>query len=162
MAKIYLFGSSSISSVAGLENILLGLLQQGHEFIVADGKGADSAYHISLSRIGASDKTTVYAMNNAYNNKYKFKERLFGTVVDVANKQANIIDKETNVVLKTIDGIVEPEDLEGNQELVEFKDKFMMDECAIAICAWDGESKREFKRIQLLGIKNKPCYTYRF
>lgn len=162
MAKIYLFGSASLGSVAGLENVLLQLYQQGHEFIVGDGKGADSAFQISLSRIGAADKATVYAMNYAYNNRYKLPEKIFNTMIDTSTKQANIVDKSTNQVVKVIDGIENPEDLDGNQEYIEFKDKFMMDECAIAICAWDGDSKREFRRIQLLGIKNKPCYTYKF
>lgn len=162
MAKIYLFGSFSLNSVAGLENILLGLYQQGHEFIVSDGKGADSAFHMSLSRIGALDRTTVYAVNKAYCNNYGIKERIFNTILDEANKQLHIVDKESGQVVKVIENIEKLEELDGNQEYKDFRDKLMMDECAIAICAWKDESKREFNRIKSLSIKNKPCYTYKF
>ena len=162
MAKIYLFGSASLNSVAGLENILLSLLEQGHEFIVADGRGADSAFHLSLSRIGALDKTTLYVMNRTFNNKYDLKTKLIKTVIDSEKKEAHMIDSNTDEVLGIIEGIEQVEDLDGNQQYIEFRDKLMMDECAIGICAWAGDSKREFKRIQLMGIKNKPCYTYKF
>ena len=90
MAKIYLFGSFSLNSVAGLENILLGLYQQGHEFIVSDGKGADSAFHMSLSRIGALDRTTVYAVNKAYCNNYGIKERIFNILCNISNTKIKI------------------------------------------------------------------------
>jgi hypothetical protein len=162
MANVYLFGSASITSVSSLEPILEGLLNQGHEFILADGRGADSAFHLSLSRIGALDHTTLYVMNNTYNNKFDIKEKVLNTVVDTAFKKALIVDKETGNTLQVIDGIEKPEDLVGNQEYSEARDKILMRDCAIAICAWDQNSKREFRRIQLLGIKNKPCYTYSF
>lgn len=162
MAKVYLFGSASLNSVAGLENILLELMNQGHEFIVADGKGADSAYHMSLSRIGAVDKATIYSMKKSYNNKYDIKERNFNVTFDEANRQAAILDATTQEVLKVIDDVNAIEDLPGDTRYIEFKDRLMMDDCAIAICAWDGSSKREFHRIQLMGIKNKPCYVYKF
>lgn len=162
MAKIYLFGSASLNSVAGLEQILLGLMEQGHEFIVADGRGADSAYHMSLSRIGALDKTTLYVMNKTYNNKYDIKTKVIKTVIDSDKKEAYMIDEATEEVLGTIEGIESLEDLDGNQQYIEFRDRLMMNDCAIAICAWNGESKRELRRIQLLNIKNKPCYNYKF
>lgn len=162
MAKVYLFGSASLNSVAGLESILQSLMEQGHEFIVADGRGADSAFHLSLSRIGALDKTTLYIMNRTFNNKYDLKTRVIKTSIDAEKKEAYLLDGNTNEVIGTIEGIEQIEDLDGNQQYSEFRDRLMMDECAIGICAWAGDSKREFKRIQLMGIKNKPCYTYKF
>ena len=162
MAKIYLFGSASIKSITGqVEQIMQGWLQQGHEFIVADGRGADSAFHMSLSRIGARDKATVYVMDNVYNNKFGLQTKIFSTAYNTDDKQIIITDKETGDVIKVIEDVEQIEDVAVNRDYTEFRDKHMMDECAAALCMWDGESKREFHRMQLLGIKNKPCYTYK-
>lgn len=162
MAKIFVFGSTSIKLITPeIEQILLGLYNQGHEFIIGDNKGADSALNMSLSRVGALDRTTVYAMDRARNNLYGAKERIFNTYHDESTQIASIIDKDTQEVLKNIENIANIEDIPGDKQYYEFKDRLMMDECAIAICLWDGESKREFHCIQLLGIKNKPCYVYR-
>lgn len=163
MAKIFVFGSSNIKLVSPeIENILLSLYNQGHEFIIGDGKGLDSALNMSLSRIGALERTTVYAMDRAKNNMYGAKERIFSTYYDQNNKIVSIVDKDTNNVLKEIENIEDLESISGEKQYYEFKDRLMLDECAIAICLWDGESKREFKCIQLMSIKNKPCYVYKF
>lgn len=162
MAKIFIFGSSSIKTIPyEIEQYILGLYSQGHEFIIGDNKGVDSAVNMILSRVGAIEKTTVYAMDRARNNPFGAKERIFNVYHDENRKVASIVDKDTNQIMKEIEDIENVEDIPGNKQYYEFKDRLMMDECAIAMCIWDGESKRELHCIQLMNIKEKPCYVYK-
>lgn len=163
MAKIMLFGSSGLNSVSqNIEEALLSLYNQGHEFIVGDCKGADAAFQMSLSRIGALERTTVYCMDKSRNNKYGAKEKVFLTAYDENTKIATIYDKDTSEIMLQIENISDVKDILGTREYYEFKDRKMIDECAIGICMWDGNSKGTMHNIQLLGIKDKPCYTYKF
>lgn len=162
MAKIYLFGNTNLSIIPyEMEQGILKLATEGHEFIVGDAKGTDSSLHMILSRLGAICNTTVYAMDAARNNKYKAKERIFNVSFNKDAKTAIIFDKNTEEELLVMDNVENAEDINGDRRYYEFKDKLMVDECAIAMCLWDGESKREFHIIQLLGMRNKPCYVYK-
>lgn len=139
--KVYLFGSSSIGAVPEvIEEHLSKIIQQsrGHvEFLVGDSSGADSALHLSLSRVGAQSLSTIYCMDFARNNKFDFK-------------------------IKTFEGKDEEgKDLVG-RELYEIKDRHMIEDCDFAIALWDKKTKGTFNNINILKAKNKPVYIYTF
>lgn len=165
MAKIMLFGTTKVSVVPyELEQGLAKLAAEGHEFIIGDSNGAETSIQMSLSRIGAINQTTIYAMDRVRSNKFKAKERIFKVAYDEESKTASIFDANTEEVLETLDNVEQVIDIPGDKRYYEFRDRLMVDECAIAMCLWNGDvskCKREFHIIQLLGIHNKPCYTYK-
>lgn len=170
MAKIMLFGSSTISGVP--QNVIDWLyqyVQQGHEFIVGDCKGADAAFHKALSSVGGAERTTIYSMGKPRNNVYGIKERIFDTYYDESKKQAEVVlrgntegEVDTSFEPIIIEGIEKDIDIQGTRQWYELKDRQMIEDCNAAICLWDGESKGTFHNIQLLGIRDKPCYTVKF
>jgi hypothetical protein len=161
MAKIMLFGASSIF---GVPNDVLAWLQeytkQGHEFIVGDRKGSDSAFHKALSSIGAAQQTTIYCMDYAKNNTYDLKTKTFVTSYNEETQQARVESKDGSVEPFIIDSVEKEMDIPYNRQWYEFRDRQMINDCDIAIGLWDGESKTAMHIIQLLNIKEKPCYTF--
>lgn len=167
MAKIMLFGSSTIVAVPqNIVDWLYQYTQQGHEFIVGDCKGADTAFHKALSSVGASDKSTIYCMGNPRNNIYEFKTRIFDTYYDSDKKQVEVVLRGTNegevdesFEPIIIEGVAKEIDIQNTRQWYELKDRQMINDCDMAIALWNGESKGTMHCIQLLGIYNKPCYT---
>lgn len=158
MAKILLFGSNTIFGVpVEVTNWLEQYVAQGHGFIVGDCKGADASFHKALSSVGASN-VTIYSMGVPRNNNYRFPSKMFDTHFNEEAKQVTITceDKE----LYTICGVEKEMDIPYNREWYEFKDKQMIQDCDMAIGLYDGKSKGTLHMIQLLGIYNKPCYTF--
>ena len=160
MANILLFGSHELYA---LPNEIMVWLQeyvnQGHTFIVGDRKGADSAFHKALSSLGASN-VKIYAMDSAKNNTYEFPVRSFVTTYDSQSKTVEIYDKDTEEKMIDISGVEKEMDIPGNRQWYEFRDRQMINDCHIAICAYFGESKTVDHMIQILNILNKPCYTF--
>lgn len=156
-----LFGSSS---VYGVPSEVLSWLReytaQGHEFIVGDGKGADSCFHKALSSIGAIDNTTIYCMDSAKNNNYDIKVKSFLTSYDNNAKRVTITASDNSIEPFIINGIEKEMDIQHNRQWYEFRDRQMITDCDIAIGLWDGESKTDMRIIQLMNINNKPCYTF--
>lgn len=160
MANILLFGSHELFALpAEISTWVQQYSSQGHTFIVGDRKGADSTFHRLLSSIGAQS-VVIYSMDSAKNNLYKFKERQFSTSYNSESKTAEIIDKDSNDIMCTIDGIEKDMDIPFNRTWYEFRDKQMIKDCDIAICAYYGESKTVDHMIQILNIMNKPCYIF--
>lgn len=170
MAKILLFGSSSITGVPQEQlNWIYAYTQQGHEFIVGDKKGADVAFHKALSSCGAISKSTIYSMGAPRNNLYEIKSCIFDTFYDADAKQVTIAKRgntqgeiDESFTPFIIDDVAQEIDIPGNRQYYEFLDRKMIDDCDMAICLWDGEGKGIMHCIQLLNIKNKPCYTIKF
>ena len=158
MAKILLFGSSTIF---GVPNEVLSWLEQyvaqGHEFIVGDCKGSEAAFHKALSSVGA-DKVTIYSMGAPRNNNFRFPSKQFDTHYNEDTKQATLTCEGQQVY--TIAGVEKEMDIPYTREWYEFKDKQMIQDCHMAIGLYDGKSKGTLHMIQLLGIYNKPCYTF--
>lgn len=160
MAKIMLFGSSTIYGVP--QQVIEWLEQytaQGHEFIVGDCKGADTAFHKALSSVGA-DKVTIYCMDSARNNTYGYNVKSFLTGYNEEDKQVEIVANDNSIEPYVIDGVEKQLDIPHNRQWYEFKDRQMINDCDMAIGLWDGQSKGTFHVIQLMNIKNKPCYTF--
>ncbi len=132
--KVMLFGSIELATIPkNVEEHLVKIVEQtggNVEFLVGDASGIDSAFHLTLSRIGAKDKTTLYCMNFPRNNNYDLKTR----VIDGGNL--------------------------AGRELYEVKDKQMADDCDFAICVWNGISKGTFNNINILKARNKSVYVY--
>lgn len=170
MAKIMLFGSASITGVpAEVVGWLQEYTKQGHEFIVGDNKGADVAFHKALSSVGAVDNTTIYSMGYPKNNLYEIKAKIFDTYYDSESKRVDIVlrgsaEGEVDPSFETfvIEDVKNEIDIQNTRQWYEFKDKQMINDCDMAICLWDGESKGTFHCIQLLSIKDKMCYTIKF
>lgn len=159
MAKIMLFGSAS---VFGIPSEIVGWLheytKQGHEFIVRDSKGADTAFHKALSSVGAS-KVTIYCMDTIKNNTYEFPVKMFNTEYLDETKQIKITSND-NMEPYIIDDVEKEMDVKHNRKWYEFIDRQMIKDCDMAISLWDGKSKGEFNTLQLLGIYDKPCYNF--
>lgn len=162
MANILLFGSYNIQGVpSNVTAWLEEYARQGHTFIVGDGRGLDSAYHKTLSSIGATN-VKIYAMDNARHNIYDFPVERFLTAYDEQSKQATIYSESTNEVLEVIDNVVKVQDIQITRQWYEFRDKKMIQDCDMAICLFDGENKTALHMIQLMNIYNKPVYTFTF
>jgi len=160
MANILLFGSHELYALPSvLSDWIQQYAQQGHSFIVGDRKGADSAFHKMLSSLGVQN-VTIYAMDKAKNNTYEFPERQFVTTYDNSTKVVEIVDKNTESVVYTIENVEKEMDIPGNRQWYEFRDKQMINDCDIALCAYFGESKTVDHMIQILNLLNKPCYTF--
>ena len=159
-----IFGSYN---VPGLPQDIVGWLlqykEQGHEFIVGDNKGFECSVHKTLSSIGAIDQSTIYCMGEPKNNSYGIKAKIFDTFFDEDSKSVLISarDKSSEDTSEdfVINGVEKEEDIIYNRDWYEFRDRQMIEDCAMAICLWDGETKNTFNNIQLLGIKNKPCHV---
>lgn len=160
MGKIFLFGSYDVYGVpSNVIDWLQEYVRQGHEFIVGDGKGADSAFHKALSSVGA-DKVTIYAMDSARNNVYDFPVKSFITSFNEEAKQVTISATDNSVEPFVIDGVEKAQDIPLNRQWYEFRDRQLISDCDIAIGLWNGESKTALHIIQLLNIYNKPVYTF--
>ena len=160
MAKIMLFGSSTIFGVPQEAiNWLQEYINQGHEFIVGDCKGADTAFHKTLSSLGAT-KVTIYSMDEPRNNTYEYPVKKFVTGYNEETKQVEIVADDNSTEPFIIEGVEKAMDIPHNRQWYEFKDKQMIDDCDIAIGLWDGKSKGTLHVIQLMNIYNKPCYTF--
>lgn len=160
MGKIFLFGSYDVYGVpSNVIDWLQEYVRQGHEFIVGDGKGADSAFHKALSSVGA-DKVTIYAMDSARNNVYDFPVKSFITSFNEEAKQVTISATDNSVGPFVIDGVEKAQDIPLNRQWYEFRDRQLISDCDIAIGLWNGESKTALHIIQLLNIYNKPVYTF--
>lgn len=160
MAKIFLFGSGSIH---GVPNDIIEWLteynRQGHEFIVGDKKGSDSAFHKALSSIGAKN-VKIYSLNYVHNNTYDFPVRLFSTLYDETSKKVTITDSDNIIEPTIIENISKEQDIQFNEQCNSFRDTQLVKDCDIAICMWDGETKATVNIIRLLNIHNKNCYTF--
>lgn len=160
MAKILLFGSHDIFGVpSDVITWLQEYIKQGHEFIVGDGKGADSAFHKTLSSLGAT-KVTIYAMDSARNNVYEFPVKKFLTAYNEEAKQVEIYAEDESIEVFTISDVEKEQDIPYNRQWYEFRDRQLISDCDIAIGLWNGESKTALHMIQLLNIYNKPVYTF--
>lgn len=160
MGKIFLFGSYDVYGVpSNVLDWLQEYVRQGHEFIVGDGKGADSAFHKALSSVGA-DKVTIYAMDSARNNVYDFPVKSFITSFDEEAKQVTISATDNSVEPFIIDDVEKAQDIPLNRQWYEYRDRQLISDCDIAIGLWNGESKTALHIIQLLNIYNKPVYTF--
>lgn len=139
--KVFLFGSSSIGAIPQVvEDHLYKIIEQSGgkvRFIVGDCGGADAAFHLSLSRVGASKLSTIYCMNFARNNKFDFETKVFEGLDD------------------------EGKPLVG-RELYAIKDKHMIEDCDFAIALWDKNTRGTFSNINILKAKGKPVYVYTF
>lgn len=166
MANILLFGGTTVTVVPqNITNWLETYLAQGHNFIVGDRKGADTAFHRALSSVGALDRTTLYCMDKTYNNVYEIKEKIYTTYYNEEKQLASIFvqgDKEGTIT--SAEPVFEIEDIKKEQDIpldrrwYEFRDKQMIRECDMAICLWD-ESKTINHMIQFLNILDKPCHV---
>ena len=159
MANILIFGTSSVGGVP-IEVVewLKTYLSQRHNFIVGDKKGLDCTIHRTLSSIGALDNTTIYCMDKPNNNLYEIKSKNFITYYNAETKEASIHEEGTYKDPYIISGIEKEMDVKLNRQWYEFRDKQMIEDCDMAICLVGEENKTVIHMIQLLNIKDKPCY----
>lgn len=170
MARILLFGSNDIFGVP--ENVtewIKEYAKQGHEFIVGDRKGAESSFHQLISSIGALNQTTVYCTDSPKNNLFEIKTRAFVTYYNEDTKTATVCLKgtsdnsiDTSFPEVKIEDIEKEADIVHNKQWYEFRDRQLINDCDIGICLYNGESKGTLHMIQLMNIKEKPCYTFTF
>jgi hypothetical protein len=99
-------------------------------------------------------------MDYAKNNTYDLKTKTFVTSYNEEAQQARVESKDGSVEPFIIDSVEKEMDIPYNRQWYEFRDRQMINDCDIAIGLWDGESKTAMHIIQLLNIKEKPCYTF--
>lgn len=132
--KVYLFGVNDIGAIPmAVEQHIEAIIAQTNgnvEFILGDTTGADIAYQLVLSRVGARSKTTLYCVDTVRTNKFDFK---------------------TNVLSS--------DEVEGGEN-TKYKTRKLCEDCDFAIALWDGKTKTTFDIITMLGMRNKHVYTY--
>lgn len=159
MAKILIFGTASVPGVP--EEVVEWLrtyLSQGHEFIIGDKKGLDCAIQKTLVSIGAMDSTTIYCMDNPNNNLYDIKIKSFKTYYEPEIKRVTIMEDCEDSVPFVIEDVEKEMDIIVNRQWYEFRDRQLIEDCSMAICLYSDETKTVNHMIQLLNIKDKPCY----
>jgi len=162
MTKIFLFGSRDVYSIPkSIEDQLYELLQTNPnlQFIVGDAAGVDSAFHKTLSAIGARSKATIYCMDTIRNNQFDLPVRVFKSELDVENKKAIVKNEITGDEI-VFDEVEKPEDYIYTRQYYAFKDKQMISECDMAIAVWDTKSRGTFTNINILKAQNKPVYVF--
>ena len=169
MGRILLFGSVNLNAIpADIIDWLVTYNSQGHEFIMASHRGADSAFHKTLSSIGALDRSTIYCMDKPTNNRYDLKCKVFKTFYNEEDKRADIVLMQ-GLDSEEIDESFEPLtllhienqiDIQNNKQYIEFVDRQLIKDCDIAIGLWDNDNNRVSNMINLLNIYGKPCYTF--
>ena len=161
MAKIFLIASQGIKDVnCEVKTWMQQYAAQGHELIFGDTK-ADANFHRVASALGIKNSCTIYAMDNASNNSFGIKERIFDTYYDEETKKARIVDRDTNNVMLEMNDVADETVIRSSDAWYKFKDKLMMDECAMAIIVVpNGQpyTKRVNGIIQRLSVYNKPRY----
>lgn len=163
MANILLFGVTS--GITDIPTSIVKWLEeynvQGHKFILGNKKGADTAFHRALSRIGAVENSTLYVMNTSQliNNTYNIKTKTFYPKYNADEKSVRICDIDGETLLK-VEGVQKEEDIGITREVYEFKDRQLINDCDIAIGIYDGQNKTVMKIIQLVNIMDKPCYLF--
>lgn len=162
MLNILLFGGTDSF---GIPNVVQSWVQEyskqdGVNFIVGDKNGIDSSFHKLLSATGSLKKSKLYCMDTPKNNKYELDIVPFTTSYNSDTKTATIINSLTNTVESEITSIDKADDIQYNRDWYSFIDKKLIDDCVMALCVWDGQNKRVFHMIQMLGIRNKPCYSF--
>ena len=126
--KVALLGSYSIATVPSAIQQQLESLPADTEFIVGDSNGVDASYHMTLSRIGASRRSTIYCLDYAKSNRFDLPTKIFSS-----------------------------QDLD-DKEKYEYRDKQMCADCDAAVVLWDGKTNGTFKCITLLKANDKPVY----
>lgn len=162
MHKVFLFGSRDVYVIpqevqAHLEEIIKQT-NGDVKFIVGDANGVDSAFHKTLSAIGARTKSEIYCMDTPRNNKWELPLRVFKSAYD-PDKQIVTLTGE-GITDTIIDNVTKPEDVTHNRLYYEFKDRMMREDCTFAICIWDRKSKGTYTNINVLKAQNKFVYIY--
>ena len=159
MAKILLFGSHNIKGVPqSVIDWLDKCNKAGNSFMVGDRMGSDEAFHRALSLVGA-ENVEIVGLNRISNNKFNFNERKLVTEWYDDNK-VRIKDID-GTVLETISGIESEDKIFENKDIVGFKDFWMIRECDLALCLYDGKSKKIDNLLQIFGLTNKECTLVR-
>lgn len=159
MAKIMIFGSSSIASIdANTQAYIQGFMQQGHEFLITGVSDVDRSIALNLSRVGAFSNTTVHLLDGRGENKMGFNEKRFKTEYDTEKKEATIRNSETSEVIDIISGVDSIEVLKEKPAYYMAIKKYLAKECDAAVCIWDGKSKTEDSIITRLNVLGKSCF----
>lgn len=164
MHRVFLFGSRNLYSIPEtIEDHIRKIIEQTNgevEFIVGDAGGVDDGFQRTLSALGGRNKTKVYCMDTARNNKFDLETKIFRTEFN-SDKESLKIYNENNELIDEIFGIKKEEDKKITRDYYEFKDKQMCRDCTFAICFWDGKSKGTFNNITRLKAQNKYVYIYK-
>ena len=167
MTKVYLFGARDIYSVpASVEEQLYSLLQQNKEniqFIVGDSQGSDSAFHKSLSAIGARRNSLVYCLGQPRTNEFELDTYKFNVseYEGGSEQESGIVVSSSNTGdLMLFEGAKTDADFKYSMDYYKFRDNQMIKECDIAVCLWDTKCQFTFNLINTLKAVDKPVYIF--
>lgn len=160
MAKVYIFGSSSIVELPyNFREFLQNLINQGAEFVIKDNSTVCVAVQKSLSAIGQTKKATIVGYDYIMNNKYKLNEKTYKLSVDEEATKGKITNPETGVDERVISGVKDIKELRDNKTVKEFIHKTLTQEAALVICLHDGVTKNTLNDLEFVRMCNKPNYV---
>lgn len=161
MAKIMLLATSGVNGVPlEVSSWLSAYATQGHEFITGDERTTNGNFHKELAKLGLTEVSTIYCMDNPKSNLYELKVKSFVTSYNEEAKQVTISDSSTNEQMMVIDGIEKEMDIPYNRDWYEFRDRQMVRDCDMAIILMSTDSKSVNTVIRMMNILGKPCYTF--
>lgn len=159
--KVLLIGSYSIPEMTQEAfNQVVAFRNAGWDFITKDGNSIYKDFNRVLSTIGVSERSTVYSLGDPLHNNYALPYKTFEAKYSAEEKKCYIIEKDTDNIVKEIDGIEDPSKITKNPEYFSFLDRYLVDKCSAAICMWDGKSKQILNTIMKLNILSKPVYSF--
>lgn len=163
MHVVYLFGSGTLGVIPDvIENHISEIIKQTNRevrFIVGGRNGADSAFHKTLSAVGARSLSNIYSIGNPTNNNYELDTYTFDMENDTDKKTIKIKGVNGDV-LEEFDNVENVEDIKNKPSYFDFLNRQMCRDCTFAICYWDGQSKNTLRTIDRLKAQGKYVYVY--
>lgn len=132
MIKVAILCTSSDTEIPLEMQQFICNLPSDTEFFVKDGSGIDTHLHNLLSRIGATSRSTVYALDYVKNNRFDLREQ-----------------------------IIKTSDLEDGQDMYKARINKMCNDCDLAVVLWTNESSSMLQTINYLKIRDKEVYIFK-
>lgn len=160
--KVWLFGSKDLGAVPDcivthLENMIKET-NGDIEFIVGDSQGIETAFHKTLSSIGARSKTSVYCIDAPRHNVYDLNTLVLTPKYREDTEEVELYNGD--VMVGEVFNMKKLEDVYMSPKLYELKDKVMSEHCTFALCYWDGKSRGTVRNIDRLKTQDKYVYVY--
>lgn len=161
MAKVYIFGSASLSCLPDSVRVVMqNLLNQGAEFYIGDNSTVDFEVQKNISALGVAKQSTIVGLDTIRNNRFGLKEKLYAVEFDEESKVAKIINSETKEEERVFSNIANIDVLKQNQNYKDFIKHTLIKESDFVLCLYDGVTKNTLTTMDFVYACNKPNYIY--